>query len=353
MIHLVPQILSFKNKSELYSFIKTHKISKKNIYDYWKMLHKEKFLTNHPTWYFANPLVQQKEYENNISKLKNNDPVKLGSWTYHSWNNTLFHLLSKNDYLNLRTIRHRNLITEKDQLILYKKNIALAGLSVGSNILNSFIRYGIGNHYSIADSDSISLSNMNRALYSLNDLGKNKTDVIANTIHTIDPYIKLKIFDKGLTISNIEDFINGAHLIIDAFDYFPLKIALRKAAKKKKIPVISGFDVEKGVLLIVERYDIEPELDIDFYLNDQNPLVLEQKSIEDKTQFFINIIGKKYHSPELIKSVLQIGKTLTGYPQLIIATFLAASTFTLAAEQVLLQKSKKSIRTFIPLMDYM
>jgi molybdopterin/thiamine biosynthesis adenylyltransferase len=146
----------------------------------------------------------------------------------------------------------------------------------------------------------------------------------------------------------VSEFVQQADIIVDAFDNFPLKLLLREEAKRQGVPVVSGFDIEKGVLLIVERYDLEPELDSNLFLNHHQPHELLQPPAtpEAKTQLFIDIIGPEYHSPRMLNSVKSVGQTLTGYPQLIVATLLAASLFTATIEDILLERTKGSFRRY-------
>lgn len=344
-----PEINEFKNEETYKSFI-TKKLLHCFIFDPYKDLLFEKFLIDHPKKYFV-PIKIQKHLFKQYTKNQNLNLS--GSWVYHPWTKKIFHLLKQLEYLDLRTVRNRNLVNKSDQLSLYKKTIAVAGLSVGANIILSLVRHGIGNKYKIADFDKVSVSNFNRSVYSLCDLKQNKYEIIIKKINEIDPFIKITTFIKGLELDLLEQFIDKTDLIIDAFDNFRLKVELRKLAKRKKIPVISGFDIEKGFLLIVERYDQDSDLNLSFFLNQDKKSLIYKKNltIEEKTSFFINIIGKKYHSNLMLDSVSQVGKSLTGYPQLIIATFLATSLLTLVAENILLKRHFPSLRKFISLPE--
>lgn len=344
----LPEKKQFLSKSEYDIFIKQH--NNLHVLDLYKQLAFEKFLTENAEIYFSAEDIQKRQFEkycNNVNK--SNEQLTLGEWVFHPWNKRLIHVLSQDDYVSLRTIRHRNLLSRQEQNILYHKTIALAGLSVGSNVVEALIRYGIGNDYFLADSDTVSCSNFNRTLYTLDDIQNDKIDVVIKRINAIDPYIKVHAYTEGLNINNLENFISKADVVIDAFDNFTIKLALRKLAKSKKVPVVSGFDVEKGTLLIVERYDIEENLDTEFYLNNYDIGQINKGTLDERTQMFINIIGKKYHSKRMLESVQKVGTTLTGYPQLIIATFLTSSLFTLAVESILLKRNFPSTRKFYDL----
>jgi molybdopterin/thiamine biosynthesis adenylyltransferase len=338
-----PELLTFSNQEESKQVLKKKYASYEAI-DIFRDLLFENYLINDPALYFAPPDVQKEKFSSFYKK--NQDE---GVWIVHPWQKKIYHLLSEEKYFLLRTVRNRNLVTKEDQLRLRKKKIAVAGLSVGSNIVFSLARYGIGSAFHIADADVVAVSNMNRTTYGLDDFQKSKLDVAVRTLHQIDPFLEIHAFPEGVTKENLSDFVSGVDLIVDAFDNFQLKIQLRKEAKKKNIPVVSGFDIERGVLLIVERYDQETNLNLDFFLNKhtEEEILKPAVHVEEKTQLFIDIIGKEYHSQKMLHSVLSVGKELTGYPQLNIATMLAASLFTGAIEDILLERVKHSFRKYV------
>jgi len=60
-----------------------------------------------------------------------------GSWIYYPWKNTLLHTLNESELISLRTNRNRNLITLEEQKKLYDCTIAIAGMSIGNNMLQT------------------------------------------------------------------------------------------------------------------------------------------------------------------------------------------------------------------------
>src|SRR3989344_1429332 len=141
--------------------------AKKNIevIDIAKSLYKELFLNTCPEIYSAQKNVQNNKfnkYWNQMVADSGGDSDLVGGWVFHSWSNFLYHLVSKKQYVLLRTARNRNIITEKDQLQLYNKRVAIIGLSVGSNITLSLLRSGVGNYFIVADRDVVEVTNFNR-----------------------------------------------------------------------------------------------------------------------------------------------------------------------------------------------
>lgn len=335
----VPTVLSSKDKNSPPTGYESYQ-----VIDVYQELLKEKFLIDRPKNYFATPEQQQQAFE---IFLQTNTLQSV--WVAHPWSKKLYHLPNASEYFQLRTARNRNLLTLIEQEKLYDQKIAVAGLSVGSNIVLSLIRYGIGNNYRIADSDMIAVSNFNRTMYDLRNLSQPKSQIMLETINNLDPYIKTEIYAEGLTLKNMPQFVKGSDLIVDAFDNFSLKIALRKEAKKQRVPVVSGFDIEKGALIIVERYDLDSDLDLSLFLNGHSEAEIMKPAIkpDERTKLFIDIIGQELHSARMLDSVTNVGKNLTGYPQLIIATLLAASLFTATIGDILLQRVTGSYRKYV------
>jgi molybdopterin/thiamine biosynthesis adenylyltransferase len=276
----------------------------------------------------------------------------LGTWVHHPWSGYLYHLLDQDSYLKLRTLRHRNVLTWKQQQSLFfNKVISVIGLSTGKNIILSMIRYGIGSYYKMADKDIVSLSNINRALYDLHHVSHPKIEIVDKAISRIDPFIGTELYKDGISHENLHSFVKDSDIIIDAFDSFKIKIELRKLAKKYQIPVISGFDIEKGFLLIVERYDIEKGLDLDLFLNGKTEEYVLQAGgeVANINNIFLDIIGKDLHSEKMYESVSKVGSFLTGYPQLIVASFLGSSLITHIVEKIFLGGKLSSRRIFLSL----
>lgn len=318
--------------------------------DLYKELIIEKHLADNPKLYFSSKREKHREsfYSKHTSeKLE----FTCGSWIVFDWKAQIMHLPNSDDLLELRTLRNRNLITSNEQKILYSKKISIVGLSVGSNVLLTLVRTGVGKFLRIADFDVVSILNMNRAHFFLDEINYPKVDVIACKVYEIDPYLKVEKFSSGISQENIEVFIKDSDLVIDAIDNFAVKILLRKASKKRKISVLSGFDIETGSMVILERYDLEPKLDLDFFLNgfSESEVLASHKSIKDKTNLFINIIGRKHHSQRMLDSVMNVGKELSGYPQLSIATNLTSALWTSVAVDVFLGRNNKSLRYYLNL----
>lgn len=241
-----------------------------------------------------------------------------GSWAWYSWSRTLVHVLPANEHHELRTARNRNLITKNEQEKFRKAVIGIAGLSVGNSCALTIVLQGGGDHMRLADSDRLSLSNLNRIRAGVPMLGLPKTEVASRQIYEMNPYAKLKLFPDGLTMKNIKNFFLGPPklgILVEEMDSLAMKIEARKWARKLHIPVVMAADDGDGVLLDVERFDLEPKRPL---LHGRIPETLPKNMTRQEMGMFIgkHFIGEE-NIPERMKaSLTEIGKTLYTWPQL-------------------------------------
>jgi len=238
------EIISIRSVQELKRLRDRYKTYRfEDLYD--EMEEKYRIIRS-PELYFLKEVVKQRK--------KTKHYITEGKWIIYHSKKSVRHLLNKPDYMDFRTTRNRNLINYEEQKILYEKKILVIGLSVGSQVINTLIRTGIGNDYIIADGDTVEVSNFNRTNFNLEDLGSLKVDVVEKYALEIDPYLRITKVKKYLGDRDFRKLLKNIDLVVDSFDNFPMKILLRKIAKKMSIPVISGFDVSRGSMVILERY---------------------------------------------------------------------------------------------------
>ena len=185
----------------------------------------------------------------------------IGVWVYYSWSKSLIHFPPEDMYIALRTSRNRNLITPEEQKIFQNKCVGIAGMSVGSNILNTLVLIGGPRHLKIADLDSISVPNLNRLMAPVSAVGVNKGVYFARRCLEVDPFLKIDVYSKGLGVGNFKSFFEEPKLdlFIEEMDNPYLKIESRKVARNLGIPVIMAADNGDGALIDVERFDLEPD----------------------------------------------------------------------------------------------
>lgn len=135
------------------------------------------------------------------------------------------------------------LVKEEGIERLQSANILIVGLGgVGSFAAEFLVRSGIGN-LTIADGDTVDITNINRQLPALNStIGKNKTDVVAERILDINPEINLKKINEFLEPERMEEILTQEKFdyVLDCIDSLSPKLALIITCKRKKIKLVSA-----------------------------------------------------------------------------------------------------------------
>jgi molybdopterin/thiamine biosynthesis adenylyltransferase len=145
----------------------------------------------------------------------------------------------------------RNLgwVTEEEQAQLQGKRIAIAGAGgVGGIHLLTLARLGIAN-FNIADFDDFEVHNFNRQSGAfMSTLHQQKVDVMERMARDINPEADIKSFPKGVFEYNVDEFLEGVDLYVDALDFFALdaRKTVFKKCYEKNIPVITAAPLGMG-----------------------------------------------------------------------------------------------------------
>jgi tRNA A37 threonylcarbamoyladenosine dehydratase len=259
--------------------------------------------------------------KNKLSQIK---PI----WVRYGSKKIILKTLPEKYFFLLKTSRNKDIINDEQQQSYRDLKIGIAGLSVGSSIKNALVITGGPKNLSIADPDVLELSNLNRLQANLFDIGKNKVFIAAERAWESDPFLNIKTFTSGLNETNLEDFLLKPKIsvFIDAMDNFYMKYLVRKFCRSHGIPIIMATDNGDGVILDIERYDLNSKKRIfnglfEKYSNSQ----LKNLSKPEWMKLAIQILGKNNLSPSMNKSIKQISKTLPAVPQLGTTANMAAS----------------------------
>lgn len=311
---------------------------------------RELFEVNNPSLLKNEKFVE--EQSRFLKTRRGNDINLCGNWVYFPWNGNLIHTINERDYFLLRTNRNRNLITDKEQQILYGFNTAVVGLSVGSNIAVNFAYQGIGKTMKLAEHDKLETSNLNRVRASISDIGEGKAGITAKQIYEINPYNTLHIYPKGLNKKNLSEFFSTdpvPDIIFEITDDFEMKILLRLEAKKKGIPVVMLANLGDSVLADIERYDLNKNIPLfNGVIGDLPDKILKDPKA-DANSYAVKIVGTENIPQRAIESVKEIGKTLIGRPQLSGTLSLSSSIACYIARNIALGNKKLSGRKLLSL----
>jgi molybdopterin/thiamine biosynthesis adenylyltransferase len=277
-----------------------------------------------------------------------------GCWVYYKWLNRLVHFPYKEDLRALRTSRNRNLINTEEQKTLADSTIAIIGMSVGSNIVEALVSQGIGQRLILVDMDSLEPSNLNRIRSPYYHVGLHKVEAISRKVYEIDPYIVVIPFNDGLNSSNLAEVLDyKPNIVIDEMDELKMKILLREEAKKRNLPIIMAADDGDDALIDIERYDLEPELEIFSGAIPQDILEKIKSEKIPRPQLGMMIgkyfVGSKNIPLRMFESLGEVGKTLPSWPQLGGAAALSGVTLAYICKKILLGQKIRTGRVLISL----
>ncbi|MFN3999204.1 Rv1355c family protein [Algoriphagus sp.] len=272
-----------------------------------------------------------------------------GAWVFYPWKNTLVHILDEEDFIRIRTLRNNYKITPSEQLELRKKKVGIVGLSVGQSIALAMTLERSFGEIRLADFDTLELSNLNRLKAGVTSLGLEKVVIAAREISEIDPYLKVTLYREGITTQNIDEFLVGngkLDLLIDECDSLDIKFLIREKAKLEQIPVI--MDTSDRGMLDIERFDQEPDRPI-FHglLNGISISELANLSNKERVALGLKITGLESLSLRMKASLLEVGSTITSWPQLASAVFLGGATVAHVGRRILLGDNIPSGRFYV------
>jgi molybdopterin/thiamine biosynthesis adenylyltransferase/nitroreductase len=281
--------------------------------------------------------------------LGNRNADEEGMWVYYSWLNKLVHILGKDEFIELRTNRNNYKITPAEQAFLTSKTIGIIGLSVGNAVALTMVAERICGKLKLADFDELELSNLNRIRAGIQNIGLNKCIVAAREIAEIDPYFEVECFTDGITSENIEHFLLGDNrldILVDECDSIDIKIKARQEAKKHGIPVI--METSDRGMLDVERFDIETTRPLFHGLLEGLPAqMLENITPANRIPITLRIVNAPNGSARGKASMLEIGKTISTWPQLASSVTMGGGVVTDVSRRILLGSFTDSGRYYV------
>ncbi len=246
-------------------------------------------------------------------------------YVYYPWRRTLLRIVGPAAFEVLRLDRNRHKITAAEQARLRATSVGVVGLSVGHAIAHLLAMEGLCGELRLADMDQLATSNLNRIPASLLDIGLNKTVAAARRIAEIDPYLKVSIWPEGMTEENVTSFLDGLDLVVEECDSLDMKLLLREAARKRRIPVI--METSDRGLLDVERFDREPGREpFHGLLAGIGASDIAGLSARDKVPYVLRILEPDQVSTRAAASLAEVGKSLSTWPQLAGDVTLGAAT---------------------------
>ncbi|GAC1398953.1 MAG: Rv1355c family protein [Mycobacterium sp.] len=267
-------------------------------------------------------------------------------WVYYPWRRTAVSVLGPRAFRLVRLDRNRHLITGAELDRLGRLRIGVVGLSVGHAIAHTLAAQGLCGELRLADFDDMELSNLNRVPASVLDLGVNKAVTCARRIAELDPYLPVRVVPTGITPATIDGFLDGLDIVIEECDSLDAKLLIREVARTRQLPVLMA-TCDRG-LLDVERFDLEPSRPLMHgLLGDVDTARLADLNSKDKLAYALRMTDATQVSARSAASLIEVGTTLSTWPQLSSEVALSASVVAEAVRRVGLHEALPSGRVRI------
>lgn len=258
------------------------------------------------------------------------EPIR---WAYYPWRRAASSILGPRGFRRVRLDRNRNLITPAEQEKLANLTVGVVGLSVGHTIAYALAAQGLCGGLRLSDFDDMDLTNLNRVPASVLDIGVNKAIVCARRIAELDPYLPVRVDVSGVNKRTVHEFLDGLDLVIEECDSLDAKLLVREAARERGIPVLMS--TSDRALLDVERFDLEPARPILHGLvGDLDAAGLANLSSTDKLPYSLRLAEASQVSARMAASLIEVGQTLSTWPQLTSEVALNTSLVTEAVRRI-------------------
>ena len=121
---------------------------------------------------------------------------------------------SEKEWMDALTRRHGSDLQER----FSSATVAVCGLGgLGSNIAIALARAGIGKLLLI-DFDRVDITNLHRQQYKADQIGRYKTDALAENLVEIVPYTQIRSVTERSTEENFAALLQEADVVCEAFD---------------------------------------------------------------------------------------------------------------------------------------
>lgn len=190
--------------------------------------------------------------------------------------------------------------------------VGFAGISVGSNILEGWLREARPKYAKIADPDWVEVTNLNRGeRMSLRHVVgsraerfdiKNpydsprvaKAEYCAYEQNLVDPFLQFSLYKEGISRANIDRFLLGdggreprIDVLVEEMDDFDLKVLVRERCRVHGIDVLMLSDFGNQAHVLWNPYRTQPDAPLGYGVSDEVLLgALEAARKGDRSKVF-------------------------------------------------------------------
>jgi hypothetical protein len=189
--------------------------------------------------------------------------------------------------------------------------VGFAGLSVGGNLLEGWLREARPKRVKLADPDWLELTNFNRceraslrhavASRGVRFDARNPYDCprVSKAVYQayeqnlVDPYIHFDVYAEALSVKNAERFLLGdgegeprIDVLVDEIDDLGMKLELRRLARRHRIDVLMLSDFGHRTQVLWQPFGSNPDLTLGLAEDERLLASFEASRQGDRTQLF-------------------------------------------------------------------
>ncbi len=221
---------------------------------------------------------------------------------------------------------------EAQQKLKSAKVLVVGSGGLGSPVLLYLAAAGVGT-IGIVDFDVVDDSNLQRqVLFGVNEIGKPKVEAARRRLETLNPYIRLNVYNTHLNSGNALDILKDYDVIADGTDNFPTRYLVNDASVLLGKPNVyaSIFQFEGQVSVFNYRHaggELGPNYR-DLYPAPPPPGLVPSCAEGGVLGVLPGIIGS-LQALEVIKVITGVGETLSGRFYIFDALNFESRTFTI------------------------
>jgi molybdopterin/thiamine biosynthesis adenylyltransferase len=207
--------------------------------------------------------------------------------------------------------RNIGLITKKDQNKLKKSTVLISGVGgMGGICAEALARMGVESLILI-DPDQYELSNINRQIHcNSENLGKFKSEEVAKSLKKINPNLKVKFYNEGLSQKLIDEILNKNKVstVVNGMDEILPSLILERTVRKHKITLVDAWITPYASVFVTNPNDEHWESFLDFPTKDKTIEEITQKDLFDSLEKEIEYTFSKFNPYSIIskEKVLKI-----------------------------------------------
>ncbi|MDR3712938.1 MAG: molybdopterin-synthase adenylyltransferase MoeB [Puia sp.] len=204
---------------------------------------------------------------------------------------------------------------EAQQKLKAAKVLVIGSGGLGSPVLLYLAAAGVGN-IGIVDFDVVDDSNLQRqVLFGVEEIGKPKVEAAKRRLQSLNPYIRLTIYNTHLNSQNALDIIRDYDVVADGTDNFPTRYLVNDATvllgKPNVYASIFQFDGQVSVFNYTDRNGHTGPNYRDLYPTPPPPGLVPSCAEGGVLGVLPGIIGS-LQALEVIKVITGVGETLSG-----------------------------------------